>query len=262
METNPQTTIESQPAPSKIKSSEGLELAYRYFEGSKNQPTLVFLPGYRSDMDGSKALFLWNWAKNNNISMLRLDYSGHGGSEGDFEDGTIGQWTKDAIFIIDQITQGPLIVVGSSMGGWIGLLVATKRPDRVKAYLGIAAAPDFTKWVWEEELTDEQRGRCKRDGKLLEDSPYSDEPDVMTYALFEDGKNHLLLEEQIPFGNPVILLHGKADTEVPWKIAEKIKSRLKQNQCTIHYIEDGEHRLSRESDLKLLETEIRKLYNL
>ncbi len=262
METNPQTTIESQPSPSKIKSPEGLELAYRYLEGGKNHPTLVFLPGYRSDMDGSKALFLWDWAKENNVSMLRLDYSGHGSSDGVFEDGTIGQWTNDALFIIDQITQGPLIVIGSSMGGWIGLLVATKRATRVKAYLGIAAAPDFTKWVWEEELTDEQRARCKRDGKLLEDSPYSDEPDVMTYALFEDGKNHLLLEEQISFDNPVILLHGKADTEVPWKIAEKIKSRLKQGQCTIRYIADGEHRLSRESDLKLLETEIRKLYGL
>ena len=194
--------------------------------------------------------------------MLRLDYSGHGSSEGEFEDGTIGQWTQDALFVIDNITQGPLIVIGSSMGGWIGLLVATKRATRVKAYLGIAAAPDFTKWVWEEELTGEQRDRCKRDGKLLEDSPYSDEPDVMTYALFEDGKNHILLEEQIPFDNPVILLHGKADTEVPWKIAEKIKSRLKQDQCIIHYIADGEHRLSRESDLKLLETEIKKLYGL
>ncbi len=245
--------------PEKISNQQGISLAYHLYQGDKSRPTIVFLPGYRSDMMGSKALFLQNWAEINNISYLRLDYSGHGQSDGEFEQGTIGQWTKDALFIIDHITKGPLVVVGSSMGGWIGLLVATKRPERVMAFLGIAAAPDFTKWVWDEELTNEQRERCKQEGRLVEDSPYSDQPDVMTYGLFEDGKNHLLLDAPIPFENQVILLHGKADHEVPWKIAEKIKSRLNPGQCTIHYIEDGEHRLSRDQDMDILAREIKKL---
>ncbi|MDD3020247.1 MAG: alpha/beta hydrolase [Alphaproteobacteria bacterium] len=245
--------------PEKIPNQQGISLAYLLHQGDRTRPTVVFLPGYRSDMMGSKALFLQNWAETNNISYLRLDYSGHGESQGEFLDGTIGQWTEDALFVIDHVTSGPLIVIGSSMGGWIGLLVATKRPARVQTFLGIAAAPDFTKWVWDKELTDEQRSRCEREGKLVEDSPYSDEPDVMTYALFEDGKNHLLLDKPIPFDHPVILLHGKADRDVPWQLAEKISARLKPDQCKIIYIDDGEHRLSRDQDLKILEQEIQKL---
>lgn len=248
--------------PQKHLNRNNLQLAYRLKAGNPQKPTLVFLPGYRSDMNGSKALFLDNWAQKNNMSYLRLDYSGHGESDGLFEDGTIGIWTEDALEIIDTVTTGPLIVVGSSMGGWIGLLVATKRPDRVKTFLGIAAAPDFTKWVWEQELTDEQKKRCERDGKLTENSPYSDEPDVMTLALFKDGQNHLLLDTKIPFENPVILLHGKQDKEVPWKIAEQIKSNLNTGQCKIIYIEDGEHRLSRDQDLEILEDQINKIYDL
>ncbi|MBE2192060.1 MAG: alpha/beta hydrolase [Alphaproteobacteria bacterium] len=246
--------------PEKINNNEGIPLAYRFRQGSPICPTLVFLPGYRSDMMGSKALFLEEWAKTNNVSYLRLDYSGHGESGGVFEDGTIGQWTQDALTIIDQVTTGHLIVVGSSMGGWIGLLVATKRSDRVKAFMGISAAPDFTKWVWDHHMTENQRIICQKEGKIAEESPYSDEPDVMTYALFEDGKKHLLLEKPIPFDNPVILIQGKQDQEVPWALTQKIANLLKPDQTRIIYIEDGEHRLSRPSDLNIIQQEIEKLY--
>ena len=244
-----------------IKNKNGIDLAYRHTKRSKDKPTLVFLCGYRSDMLGSKAGFLDNWAAENDISYLRLDYSGHGESGGEFKDGTIGQWTEDALTIIDTVTTDPLVVIGSSMGGWIGLLVTIKRPERVKAYMGIAAAPDFTKWVWENELTEEQRETCKRDGLISEESPYSDEPDIMTFDLFEDGKKNLVLERSIPFDGPVTLIHGKKDPEVPWEITERIKSNLKDGQTKIVYIEDGEHRLSRNSDLEILKHEIEELYS-
>jgi len=211
-------------------------------------------------MQGSKAEFLDNWAAKNEISYLRLDYSGHGESGGQFEDGTIGKWCDDALTIIDKVTEGPLIVVGSSMGGWIGLLVSIKRAERVKAFLGIAAAPDFTKWVWENDLSEDQKETLKRDGVIREQSPYSEEPDIMTLALFEDGANHLVLDHPIPFGGPVTLIHGKADTEVPWQLAEQIASKLKEGQTKIIYIEDGEHRLSRESDLEILSHEVEEIY--
>lgn len=245
METTPEK-------PQRIDNKQAISLAYRYVAGDPSQPALVFLGGYRSDMQGTKALHLDKWARKNNISYLRLDYSGHGDSEGRFEDGTIGSWLEDALTVIDHATSGPLILAGSSMGGWLALLVATIHPERVKALVGVAAAPDFTKWVWD-SLTKEQRERCKRDGFITEDSAYSEEPDLMTYNLFEDGKNHLVLDKPIPFTNPVILLQGKQDMEVPWQMAQHIADRLQPDQTKIIYIEDGDHRLSRDEDLNLLE---------
>ncbi len=252
--------METKPPPLTIPNNQGTDLAYRLREGRKDAPTLVFLCGYRSDMMGTKAEFLDNWAAENNIAYLRLDYSGHGESGGKFEDGTIGQWYEDALTVIDNVTEGPLMIVGSSMGGWIGLLVSIKRPERVKAFLGIAAAPDFTKWVWDHELTEDQRLICKRDGFISEESEFWDTPNIMTMNLFEDGKTHLILDKPIPFDGPVTLLHGKADDEVPYPIAGQIASRLKEGQTKIITIDDGDHRLSRDSDLELLKREIEELY--
>lgn len=253
--------METKPPLLTIQNNQGIKLAYRLRGGRKDAPTLVFLCGYRSDMSGSKAEFLDVWAAENGLSYLRLDYSGHGESGGEFKDGTIGQWCADALTVIDNATEGPLIVVGSSMGGWIGLLVSIKRAERVKAFLGIAAAPDFTKWVWDHELTPEQRERCKRDGFISEPSPYSDKPDIMTMGLFEDGAKHLVLDKPIPFDGPVTLLHGKADTEVPYQLATQIAAKLKEGQTKIITIEDGEHRLSRDFDLEILKHEVEDIYS-
>ncbi len=261
MDTNPSLQSAAQPEIAFETSRFGKKLAFHVRKGLKDRPTLVFLPGYRSDMTGSKAEFLDDWAIRTKTPYLRLDYSGHGQSDGRFEDGTIGEWSGDALEIIDRQTDGPLVVVGSSMGGWIGLLVAIARPQRVTAFVGISAAPDFTKWVWDSHLTDEQKARCLKEGRLVEQSPYSDDPDLMTLQLFEDGKNHLVLERPIPFEGPVILFQGKMDREVPWTISRSIAACLKEGQTRFVDIEDGEHRLSRPEDLALLEKELDRLYD-
>ena len=261
MDTNPSLQTIPQQEIAWETSRFGKKLAFCNRKGLENRPTLVFLPGYRSDMTGSKAEFLDEWAIRTKTPYLRLDYSGHGKSEGQFEDGTIGEWSGDALEIIDRQTRGPIVLVGSSMGGWIGLLVAIARPQRVKAFVGISAAPDFTKWVWDNHLTEEQKTRCLKEGRLEEKSPYSDEPDLMTLRLFEDGKTHLVLENPIPFDGPVVLLQGKMDREVPWTLSRTIAARLKEGQTRFVDIDDGEHRLSRPEDLACLEREINALYD-
>lgn len=262
MDTNPSLHTEHSANFRFETSRFGKKLAFCRRDGLETRPLLVFLPGYRSDMTGSKAEFLDQWAEATKTPFLRLDYSGHGQSDGKFEDGTIGEWAGDALELIDRQTTGPLVVVGSSMGGWIGLLMAIARPQRVRAFLGISAAPDFTKWVWEQHLTEEQRQRCRAEGCLIEPSPHSDTPDIMTFALFEDGNRHLVLEQPIPFSGPVVLLQGKQDREVPWTLSRTIAARLAEGQTRLIDIDDGEHRLSRPQDLACLKSELERLYSL
>ena len=214
-------------------------------------PTTVFLPGFNSDMTGTKAMLAEAFCAEHGTGCLRLDYSGHGASGGAFTDGTIGRWTDDVLALIDQLTEGPLVLVGSSMGGWIALLAALARPERVAGLIGIAAAPDFTEELMWQAMMPEERARLERDGVLHLPSQYGD-PTPVTAALIADGRTRLLLDRPIPLRCPVRLLHGQADPDVPWQTALRLAERLEADDVQATLIKDGDHRLSRPSDLALL----------
>jgi pimeloyl-ACP methyl ester carboxylesterase len=227
----------------------GTELAWISQPGTS--PTVVFLPGFRSDMTGDKATALASFCADHGIGLLRFDYSGHGASSGDFLDGTIGAWAADALAAIDTLTTGKLILVGSSMGGWIALLTAIARPERIAALVGIAAAPDFTQRLMWDAMTPAERATLQRDGVLNIPSQYGD-PTPITLRLIEDGAHHHVLTGRIPIHCPVRLLHGQADPDVPWELALRIAEQLETPDARIILIKDGDHRLSRPADLALL----------
>ena len=242
--------------PQKLDRGDGLHLAYAHTQG--RGPTTVFLPGFRSDMTGAKAVAVESWCQARGTACLRLDYSGHGESDGAFTDGTIGQWTTDALHLIDSLTEGPLILVGSSMGGWIALLLALARPARVAGLIGIAAAPDFTETLMWDAMMPADRATLARDGVLLIPSAYG-EPTPITQRLIEDGRNHLLLGQPIPITCPVRLIQGQRDPDVPWETALRLADRLQSADVQITLIKDGDHRLSRPQDLEALETALAPL---
>ena len=214
-------------------------------------PGVVFLPGFRSDMQGSKAIFLRDHCAARGQAFLRLDYSGHGESDGRFEDGTIGQWAADALALFDALTEGPQILVGSSMGGWIALLIARQRAARLAGLVGIAPAPDFTEALLWPALPPEARQALIRDGIIHLPSEYG-EPTPITRALVEDGRRQSVLSEPIDLPCPVRILQGMADPDVPWRHAIRILDTLAQGDARVTLIKDGDHRLSRPEDLRLL----------
>jgi pimeloyl-ACP methyl ester carboxylesterase len=217
-------------------------------------PTIVFLPGYMSDMSGSKATALDAWAAAEGRAMLRLDYAGCGQSEGAFEDQTLGRWRDDVLALIDAVTTGPLLLVGSSMGGWLMLLVALARPERVVALIGIAAAPDFTDWGF----TADERATIARDGRREEPSPYGGTI-VTTDAFLRSGQAALLLGGEIAIDCPVRLLHGQADGDVPWGTALRLAEALRSDDVQTLLIKDGDHPLSRPQDIALLVATLSRL---
>jgi pimeloyl-ACP methyl ester carboxylesterase len=233
----------------RLDRGDGVKLAWARLEG--RSPTVVFLPGFRSDMTGDKATALAAFCAERGQAMIRFDYSGHGSSSGSFQDGTIGHWTEDALAVIDRLSGGKLVLVGSSMGGWVTLLAACARPDRVAVLIGIAAAPDFTETLMWEAMTFEERAALMRDGVLDVPSQYG-EPYPITRALIEDGRKRLLLNGPIAIDCPVRLLHGQQDADVPWETALRIAEQLTSQDVEIVLVKDGDHRLSRPHDLELL----------
>ncbi len=233
----------------RLARADGVELACVLTPG--RGPTTVFLPGYRSDMSGAKALEVEAFCAAHGVACLRLDYSGHGASGGQFTLGSIGIWTDDALLLIDRLTQGKLALVGSSMGGWIALLAALARPGRVAGLIGIAAAPDFTETLMWEAMTPAERAALMRDGVLPVPSQYG-EPYPVTRRLIEDGRTRLLLDHPIPLACPVRLLQGQQDADVPWQTAVRLAERLVAADVQVTLIKDGDHRLSRPQDLALL----------
>ncbi|MFA7276875.1 MAG: alpha/beta hydrolase [Pseudobdellovibrionaceae bacterium] len=238
----------------KLITPQGIALAYRLQQGDPAKPTLVFCGGYTSNMLGSKATFLAGFCAIHNISLLRFDYAGHGESGGVFKDGCIGDWLEDARAIITHTVKGEMILIGSSMGGWIALLLAQHLQNRITGFIGIAAAPDFTQWVWDKHMSQTQRDFCSKNG-FIED----EHGQMMTLRLFEDGKNHLILDKKLPMPYPVILLQGKLDAEVPYKLAYRLAENITPTQAEVILIEDGDHRLAREQDLEALGTLIKKM---
>jgi pimeloyl-ACP methyl ester carboxylesterase len=205
-----------------------------------------------SDMSGTKAIALEDYCREKELNFLRFDYFGHGDSSGDFADGTIGRWAEDAVAVLDQLTEGPQILVGSSMGGWIMLLAALARPARIAGLIGIAAAPDFTEDLMWEAFSPEIRDEILNQGRYERPSVYGDDPYVITRNLIEDGRRNLLLRDVIPIRCPVRLLQGMADDDVPWKTALRLAGALESDEVEVTLVKKGDHRLSEPQDLRRL----------
>jgi pimeloyl-ACP methyl ester carboxylesterase len=226
---------------------------------SGKRPGVLFCGGYTSDMTGTKALALEAFCRARGRAFVRFDYSGHGASSGDFADGTIGGWTDDALAILDRVTAGPLLVVGSSMGGWIMLLVALARPERVAGLVGIAAAPDFTEDLLLAQATPEQRSALAEQGYWMQPSVYGGPPYPVTRRLIEEARAHLVLRGPIPITCPVHLLHGQRDPDVPWQTALRLAERLQAADVTVELIKAGDHRLSTVRDLARIEAALQRV---
>lgn len=224
----------------------GRRIACRRRKG--RAPTLVFLPGYASDMEGAKALALDAFGEERGLAVLRLDYSGTGSSGGRFEEGTLSLWVEEALAAVDRMVEGPLILVGSSMGGWIALHLALLRPERVRALVGIAAAPDFTQWGF----SSEQMAILERNGRIEEPNPYGEEPSLFTKAFWESGQRLLLLEGEIAIDCPVRLVHGDVDQEVPLDVAFRLMRALRSSDVQLNVLKGGGHRLSQPHEIKAI----------
>jgi pimeloyl-ACP methyl ester carboxylesterase len=237
----------------KLERENSSFIAYnRLDKKNKNLPEVLFLGGFKSDMTGTKATFLENLCEERGQTYTRFDYSGHGSSSGTFEEGTIGQWLSDTLAIIDEITTGPLILVGSSMGGWLMTLAALARPQRVQALIGMAAAPDFTEELIWAALNDSQQKEFVRRGIIQTPSEYENQGFPITIQLIEEGRNHLVLPKMIDIHCPVHLIHGIADKDVPWSLSRRLSRQVKSPEVTLTLIKDGDHRLNTPHALKRL----------
>ncbi|HEY4471218.1 MAG TPA: alpha/beta hydrolase [Stellaceae bacterium] len=246
----PESASATAATAASLARPDGAAIAYHRTDG--RAPGIVFLGGFRSDMTGTKALFLEDYCRRRGRAYVRFDYFGHGQSSGDFARGTIGRWREDAIAVIDSLTAAPQILVGSSMGGWVMLLAALARPERVAALVGIAAAPDFTSELLPNRLTAEQRREIEEKGAVTLPSDYDPAGYLYTRALIEDGNKHLLLGGPIPLDVPVRLLHGFADASVPWQLSLPLAERLTSQNVEVTLVKNGDHRLSTEPDLARL----------
>jgi pimeloyl-ACP methyl ester carboxylesterase len=244
-------------APSFLSLASGRRLAYEHTPGKA--PGVLFCGGYTSDMTGTKATALDAFCREQRRAYTRFDYSGHGASSGDFADGTIGGWAADALAILDRTTAGPMLVVGSSLGGWIMLLVALARPERVCGLVGIAAAPDFTEDLLLPQATPAQRHALVDQGYWMQASAYGGEPYPVTRWLIEEARGHLVLRAPIPIRCPVHLLHGQRDPDVPWQTALRLAERLESEDVTVELVKAGDHRLSTDPDLARIEAAIQHL---
>ena len=230
--------------------SDGSFLAYRHLSGQ--EPGILFCSGFNSNMQGTKALALEQWCRDEGRQFTRFDYFGHGDSSGVVEAGCIGRWCDDGLAILDSVTTGPQLVVGSSMGGWIMLLLAIARPERICALLGLAAAPDFTRRL-EASLTGEQRHQLADKGYADLPNCYDEgEPYRIGRYLIEEGAVHLLLGAQIPIDLRVRLIQGQRDEDVPWELALSLAEKLRSTDVEVQLVKEGDHRLSEPEDLRRL----------
>jgi pimeloyl-ACP methyl ester carboxylesterase len=234
---------------------EGARLAFRRSPGAPGRAGLVWLGGFHSDMLGEKASRLHEAAERAGRAFLRFDYSGHGESSGAFADGTIGRWRSDALALIDALTEGPMVLVGSSMGGWMSLMAARAIGHRVKGLVLLAPAADFTERLMWAGMSNEQRRDVMEDGAWIRPSPYDPAGYPITRALIEEGRDWLMMDAAIPLAVPVRILQGGLDEDVPWTHSFELAGKLAAEDVTWTFIKDGDHRLSRPQDIaRLLET--------
>lgn len=237
-------------ATSFLSGPRGTSLAYFRLEGKS--PGLMFLGGFRSDMSGTKASALEAHCRKVGRAYVRFDYSGHGESSGKFEEGTIGEWAQDALAILDNVAQGPQVLVGSSMGGWMMLLCALARPERVKGLVGVASGPDFTDGFKRHRLTKELQRELDERGYVMHAPNIWEEPYPITKKLLDEGDDHLLLRGEIDVTCPVRLIHGMLDETVTWEVSLKLSNLLKGDDVRLTLVKDGGHRLSRDKDTELI----------
>ena len=237
--------------PQQLSRADGHTLAYLHHPGET--PGLLFLSGFNSNMEGDKALALEQWCLERGRQFTRFDYFGHGQSSGEFSDGTIGRWREDAQAILDGVTEGPQLLVGSSMGGWIMLLLALDRPERVSGLVGLAAAPDFTRRLYESGLKPEHKSKLAADGFCAIPCDYDDgEPYVISAQLLQEGEQHLVFNQPIAIECPVRLLQGQCDTDVPWLVALDLAASITGGDVEVTLIKHGDHRLSGQADIRRL----------
>ncbi|WP_350335997.1 alpha/beta hydrolase [Coralliovum pocilloporae] len=241
-------------------------IAVRHRSGSR--PGLVWLGGFKSDMDGTKAIALDDWAGANGLSCTRFDYSGHGLSSGDFADGTISKWAEESQAVLDRVTEGPQILIGSSMGGWMSLLLAKrhlesvgKDQSRIAGMVLIAPAADFTERLMWANFPEAVRQDILTKGRFEKPSEYSDEPYIITRDLIEDGRDNLLMDAPIETGCPVHILQGMRDEDVPWQHAEATFELMTSDDALMTLVKDGDHRLSREQDIALILKSVEAMAN-
>ena len=229
---------------------DGRRLAYSQIEGTG--PGVVFLGGFRSDKEGTKALDLEQWAQESGRAYLRFDYSGHGESSGEFLEGTIGVWADDAAAIVNALTEGPQVLVGSSMGGWISLLLARRMPERISGLVTVAAAPDFTEDGYWKEFDDDQKSTLEAEGQIALPSDYSDEPYIITKRLIEDGRRNLVLRDPLPLPFPVRFLQGTEDEAVSTSTALRLLEHADGPDMRLTLVKGVDHRFSDPSCLALI----------
>ena len=237
-----------------LTSPQNRRLAYHQSPGAA--PTVVFLGGFRSDMEGTKAIHLESWARGRGQGFLRLDYSGHGQSSGEFLEGCIGDWTDDAEAMISMVCDGPVVFVGSSMGGWVSLILAGRMSEKIKGIVGIAAAPDFTEDSMWAGFSEDQQNELARIGHVALPSDYSDEPYIITRRLIEDGRNHLVLRRPLPLPYPVRLLQGTADADVDLSVALRLIDHTDGPDIRLTLVKDADHRFSTPECLALIEQSV------
>lgn len=253
-----------------------------YMQAKRKAPHFVFLPGFKSDMSGSKAVAVEAWCEEQNLSYTRFDYRGHGQSDGAFLDGCIGDWLDDVLDILDHVVAEPCILIGSSMGGWIALLAALKRPAQIQALVGIAAAPDFTERLMWQAFSEAQKQQLTAEGVVYLPSCYGEEDYAITKKLIDDGREHLILSprpasprawdaasradgslgllaspvtnmtEGINITCPIRLLHGMADEDVPWQISCEVAQQVASDDVQVHLLKNAGHRMSEPEQLALL----------
>ena len=250
----------SHPKPSYLTCKDGSQLAYHQHIPKNidiHNAGILFLGGFMSDMEGTKALFLHNLCINNGIPYTRFDYFGHGSSEGKFTDGTIGRWKDDVITIIDKLIKTPHIIIGSSMGGWLMLLATLERPEKVKALIGIAAAPDFTEDLIWNLLSKEEKQILKSEGQYILPTEYCNDPDPdpypITTELIEEARKHMLLRNSIQINCPVRLIHGSNDKDVPQETSSNLMHALTSTDVHLNILKNADHRMSSNEALALLE---------
>ena len=239
-----------------LDTPSGRRIAYNKTEGAG--PGVVFLGGFKSDMDGTKAVHLEEWARASGRGFVRFDYSGHGISSGEFTQGAIGDWAEDAAAVLEALTKGPQILVGSSMGGWISLILATRMPGKVAGLVGIAAAPDFTEDSMWNDFSDEQKAQLMNEGQVALPSEYGD-PYIITRRMIEEGRSNLVLRRPLPLPFPTRFLQGTADADVDQAVALRLLAHADGPDIRLTLVKGADHRFSTSECLRLIETAVEEV---